>query len=200
MGNITKLSQDIINERVNLYKQCKLLVNLDSDGKLIQYLTDNGFFLKPASRTYHGNYTGGLFDHSFKVMNVLLDMTESLDIKWQRPESPYIVGMFHDLCKMDDYVDENATDVVMMGTGTAITNDPEWVQNPDSILTGHGDKSVIMLSQFITLTEEEILCIRFHMGAYQTADWDAYDAAIKKYDTVLWTHTADMYASKVLGV
>ena len=44
----------------------------------------------------------------------------------------------------------------------------EWAYNNDKILTGHGDKSIIMLSQFLNLTEEEILCIRFHMGAYQT--------------------------------
>ena len=56
----------------------------------------------------------------------------------------------------------------------------------------------MMLSQFITLTEEEILCIRYHMGPYVTADWDEYDKAIKKYPNVLFTHTADMYASKVL--
>jgi hypothetical protein len=38
------------------------------------------------------------------------------------------------------------------------------------------------------------------MGAYNKNDWDAYDMAIRKYETVLWTHTADMYASKVLGI
>lgn len=27
-----------------------------------------------------------------------------------------------------------------------------------------------------------------------------HDAATKKYETVLWTHMADMYASKVVGV
>ena len=58
----------------------------------------------------------------------------------------------------------------------------------------------MMLSQFMTLTEEEIFCISFHMGAYETDRWNQYDAAIKKYETVLWTHTADMYASKVRNV
>ena len=36
------------------------------------------------------------------------------------------------------------------------------------------------------------------MGAYEGQDqWDNYDKAIRKYETVLFTHTADMYASKV---
>lgn len=166
----------------------------------VDWLIDNGFFMKPAAISHHGNYTGGLFDHSFEVMEDLVEMTEKFGIKWSRPESPWIVGMFHDLCKMDDYVDENASDVVIMGTGSPISKNPKWIHNPNPILTGHGDKSVMMLSQWINLTEEEIFCIHFHMGAYETAAWNQYDAAIKKYETVLWTHTADMYASKVKGV
>jgi len=51
-----------------------------------------------------------------------------------------------------------------------------------------------------SLTEEEILCIRYHMGAYNCDDWEGYDKAIRKYPNVLFTHTADMYASKVLGL
>jgi hypothetical protein len=74
------------------------------------------------------------------------------------------------------------------------------VKSDDSILKGHGDKSVMLLSRFITLTEEEIFCIRFHMGACQTEDWNSYGKAIEKYQTVLFTHTADMYASRVKGV
>lgn len=168
--------------------------------ELMDWLIGQGFFMKPAAIKHHGNYTGGLFDHCFEVMEDLVEMTERLGVKWQNPRSPYIVGMFHDLCKLDDYVDENAMDTVVMGTGSPISKNPKWIYNPDKILKGHGDKSIIMLSQFMTLTEEEIMCIRFHMGAYQTDEWEQWDAAIRKYETVLWTHTADMYASKVKGV
>ena len=113
-------------------------------------------------------------------------VTNALNLKWKNSRSPFIVGMFHDLCKLDDY---KKSDLTVL-----------WEYNNDKILTGHGDKSIIMLSQFLNLTEEEILCIRFHMGAYQTDDWNSYDKAIRKYETVLWTHTADMYASKVLNI
>ena len=168
--------------------------------KFLDWLIGQGFFMKPAAIKHHGNYTGGLFDHSFEVMEDLVEMTEKFNIPWENERSPYIVGMFHDLCKMDDYIDENAMGTVIMGTGSPISNNPNWTHNPDKILKGHGDKSVMMLSQFMTLTEEEILCIRFHMGAYETDSWNEWDAAIRKYQSVLWTHTADMYASKVTGV
>lgn len=165
-----------------------------------QWLIENGFFVKPAAIKHHGNYTGGLFDHSFEVMTALVEMTKRFDIYWQDERSPYIVGMFHDLCKVDDYIDENAVDVVVMETGSPISKNPKWNYNGNSILKGHGDKSVMLLSQFLNLTEEEVYCICFHMGAYETEHWNQYDAAIRKYETVLWTHTADMYASKIKGV
>lgn len=169
--------------------------------EFFEWLVNQGFFMKPASIRHHGNYTGGLFDHSLEVMEDLVEITERLEIEWENPRSPYIVGMFHDLCKLDDYVDENAMDTVVMGTGSPISKNPKWTYNPDKILKGHGEKSIILLSQFMTLTEEEeIMCIRFHMGAYETDDWDGYDKAIRKYETVLWTHTADMYVSKVKEV
>lgn len=177
----------------------------DAVGKYITdefkgWLISNGFFVKPAAIIHHGNYTGGLFQHSYSVMNALVEMTNKFDIIWQNERSPYIVGMFHDLCKLDDYIDENAKNIVMMGTGSPISQNPSWNFNQNSILKGHGEKSVMLLSQFMTLTEEELYCITFHMGAYETEKWNQYDAAIRKYETVLWTHTADMYASKVEGV
>lgn len=163
------------------------------------WLIKNKFFTQPASTKYHGAYEGGLFDHSYEVTQVLLDMTDRLNLEWKRPESPYIIGMFHDLCKIDNYltiIDEPGE--TMMGTGEVKGKEVHFEYNPNTILKGHADKSIMLLSQFITLTEEEMLCIRFHMGAYEGQDqWDNYDKAIRKYETVLFTHTADMYASKV---
>ena len=86
----------------------------------------------------------------------------------------------------------------MMGTGEVKGEEAHFEHSNDYILKGHGDKSIMLLSQFMTLTEEEILCIRYHMGAYNRDDWEGFDKAIRKYPNVLFTHTADMYASKVI--
>lgn len=51
-----------------------------------KWLIEKGFFTQPASTKYHGAYEGGLFDHCYEVTQVLLDMTERLDLKWQRTE------------------------------------------------------------------------------------------------------------------
>lgn len=52
-----------------------------------------GFFTAPASTKYHGNYEGGLFDHSFTVTSSLLSLTKRMGMNWKRKASPYIVGM-----------------------------------------------------------------------------------------------------------
>lgn len=146
------------------------------------WLIDEGFKTAPASTKYHGAYEGGLYEHSCEVAGQLLILTTNLDLQWQRKESPMIVGMFHDLCKIDAYT--------KIESGS-------YIYNEDQLLKGHGDKSVMLLSRFMTLTDEEILCIRYHMGAYDTDNWQQYDMAIKSYPNVLWTHTADMLASKL---
>lgn len=187
------------NRRIELFDG---LMKDKISNEFYDWLIKNGFFTQAASTKYHGAYEGGLFDHSYEVTQVLLDMTQRLNLQWKRPESPYIIGIFHDLCKIDNYI--TVTDEpgeIMMGTGDVKGREIHFEYNPNCILTGHADKSIMLLSQFVNLTEEELLCIRFHMGAYEGQDqWDNYDKAIKKYETVLFTHTADMYTSKVKGV
>lgn len=160
----------------------------DYDYMSVEYLDKLGFFTAPASTKYHGSYEGGLFDHSLEVAKSLVELTEKLGLKWSRPESPYIVGMFHDLCKCDNYRRD-------IETG-------KYIYNPDMIIPGHGEKSIILYQKNDYLTDEEIACIRWHMGAYETdtSMWRYYDRAIEAYPNVLYTHTADMIASKIRGV
>lgn len=160
---------------------------------MMEYLMAYGFFTAPASTKYHGNYEGGLLEHSYMVTKFLLTLTQANHLIWRKARSPFIVGMFHDLCKIDQYKP-------VFGTGDV----PPFVgygYNPDTLLKGHGDKSVILLSQFYTLTDEEIMCIRYHMGAFtDKSEWNDYTRAVRQYPNVLWTHQADMLASHVAGV
>ncbi len=171
-------------------KEFKALLTLNSARNLIEVsdLDDLGFFTAPASTKYHGAYEGGLFDHSIEVARQLIHLTHKLDLEWTSPNSPLIVGMFHDLCKCDNYVWDIETN--------------SYKYNPDIIIPGHGEKSVIMLQKFIYLSDEEIACIRWHMGAYEKDPkmWDYYNRAVETYPNVLFTHTADMIASKIVGV
>ena len=152
------------------------------------------FFEAPASTKYHGNYKGGLFDHSANVTNALVNLTIREGLNWERPQSPYIIGMFHDLCKCDQYK-------LLQGRyedGKATTEYNEWEYATDTILKGHGDKSVMLASTLTQLTLEEVCCIRYHMGAFtDKEEWNYYTRAIHKYPNVLYTHTADMIAAHI---
>lgn len=164
------------------------------DKEFETYLLANGFFSAPASTKYHGNYEGGLFDHSFMVMNILVELSAKNNLKWQRAESPFIVGMFHDLCKIDQYRIDNS-EPYTVGEATRY----EYRTNTD--FKGHGDKSILLLCQHMKLTEEEVMCIRYHMGAFTEKDeWSDYTNAVHRYANVLWTHHADMLASHVCGI
>lgn len=175
---------------------------------MLKYLSLNHFFTAPASTKYHGNYEGGLFDHSFAVAKFLVRLTEDNHLTWKNPRSPYIVGMFHDLCKIDQYIPQYE---MREELEQSLLDDPKpmkfvktlcgYEYNPDTLLKGHGDKSVMLLSQFYTLTDEEIMCIRYHMGAFtDKSEWNDYTRAVSQYPNVLWTHQADMLASHVAGV
>ena len=168
-------------DRINQYKE---FMGDFTDSVILAKLVEIGFFEAPASTKYHGNYPGGLFDHSLMVAEELVRITNKLGIEWKRKRSPFIVGMYHDLCKCDSYE----------------KNDDGYVYSNHDSFPGHGAKSVMVLSTIHQLTEEEVYCIRYHMGAYEKEEWNYYDRAIRKYPNVLWTHTADMSASKIHNV
>lgn len=178
-----------------------------SNAKFTKWLIDEGFFAAPASTKYHGAYEGGLYDHSRAVYERLAKLTEDNGLQWQRKESPFIVGMFHDLCKIDQYnfIEDMATMSLAEYNERLKSNVRygHYEYNTNTLLKGHGTKSVLLLSQFVTLTEEEMLCIRYHMGAYgneqeQKEEWAGFDRAIRKTNGLCaWVHHADQLASKI---
>lgn len=152
----------------------------------IEWLRDIGYFTCPAAKSHHGNHEGGLYNHSMMVASELERLTKGLNLEWERPESPWVVGLLHDICKTDDYDYE-------FGEDTYIDYKPNHM--------GHGSKSVLLIAGHFPLTEEEAMCITYHMGAFtDKEEWKYYSNAVKEYPNVLYTHTADMIASQIKGV
>ncbi len=155
---------------------------------LKEYMVEGGFFTCPASAGHHGAFEGGNFWHSRMVAMLLREYTDRLGLEWERPESPEIIGWLHDLCKMDEYI------LVRDGK-------PHYEHRRDTGIPGHGTKSAVMALSRMYLTDEEIRCICWHMGAFTGKDlWGGYTEAVKKYPNILWTHQADMVASNVNGI
>lgn len=191
MDRFKLTKQDRINQSINQYKIIMYNVKGDLEcytrPNIVRRLDKMGFFDAPASINHHGAYSGALFDHSLAVTGALLDYTDKMGLTWSNARSPYIVGMFHDLCKCDNYK------VV----------DGKWKYNPNMILPGHGEKSIIMLQNIApdALTNEEIACIRWHMGAFDDRNnWEYYTRAVAKFPNVMYTHAADMAAAYIVGV
>lgn len=167
-------------DRIDKFKQTMFMNNV-----VVDWLAEKGFFTAPASTKYHGAYEGGLFDHSLVVMKELEKLTQDNGLVWGLSRSPGIIGMFHDLCKTDAYIKNE---------------DGTYGYNENLLLPGHGEKSIILLQKWFDLTEEEILCIRWHMGAFDDKEnWKYYSKSVAKYPNVLWVHQADMIASQVEG-
>lgn len=156
---------------------------------IIPRLEAYGFFTCPASTKYHGNYEGGLFDHCVNVAQVL-DYMNYMNITepFGAPDSPVVIGILHDITKLGKYKRTQE--------GTYEYNNSNLFGN----FGGHGADSLIKAALLMQLTDEEAYCIRYHMGAYEKEAWDLFEEAMNLYPNVLWTHTADMVASKLMGV
>lgn len=129
-----------------------------------------GFFEAPASTRFHLPRRGGLLEHSINVCDTALKIrdifSDSPDILARIPrESVIIAALLHDVCKADIYK-EGSRNVKNPVTGvweTVPTFDVDFSRLP----CGHGQKSVIRLLKWgFDLTEDEILAILWHMGAW----------------------------------
>lgn len=179
--------------RADLERLLKLN-NISKEEFPFDWLCSTDFFKAPAAAKHHCNYYGGLYDHSRNVFQQLARFTQLGLCIWTRSSSPLIVGMLHDVTKIGAYK--------IFQEKNPLTEELEYgyIYNSDQVKFSeiHGMDSVLKLEDHMDLTIEEKLCIRFHMGAYETDAWDDYDEAIRAFPNVLWTHQADMIASKLM--
>lgn len=169
---------------------------------LIKWLDTSSFFEMPASTKYHGNYDGGLAEHSLNVYRALVQLRTLYEKQFGSGKLPLdsviIVSLCHDFCKIDFYKKE-LRNVKNIETGKWEVK--EVYGHNDQLGMGHGEASVFMIQRFIPLTKEEILAIRWHMGAYDSAvkggDY-SINSAEKQTPLVPLLHMADSWASKFM--
>lgn len=165
--------------------------------------TETDFFTAPASTSFHGNVEGGLMQHSlnvarFALHNLNMIVKEKPELEELR-ESVILCGLFHDVCKTNTYfLDKKWTK----------DENNKWKEYigykvNDSFPLGHGEKSLYLISNFIKLTDQEALAIRWHMGATEistmmsnTPQSYAYNSAID-YPLVKLIIAGDMLTSTI---
>ena len=176
-------------ETIQIFRNYFAYIKRPGAADLLQWMDANGFFEAPASKRHHGAKPGGLAEHSINVCRRLIQMNAEEERRQQSLnydlETLAICGLLHDLCKIDAYkkVDfEGITEYQLTRNFPA----------------GHGEKSVILILQFMHLTKEEILAIRWHMGQYDFyARGGGYDLdnAFHQCKLAVMLHLADMMAA-----
>lgn len=172
------------NEMINLLNS----INREGMDKLIAFLEKTDFFVAPASTRFHGAYEGGLVEHSMKVYEILSNKIKQSDLDVTE-DTVKLVALLHDICKLNFY---------KVDYRNAKNKNGDWEKVPyytvdDTIPYGHGEKSVMMLSEFITLTNEEKYAIRWHMGFTEPKElYSTIGAAYKKYPLALLLFEADL--------
>ena len=173
--------------------------NIERDGaeELLNYLDKTDFYTAPASSRFHNNFEGGLCAHSINVYKRLLSLVQTEFGKgWEKTisaESVAIIGLLHDICKVNYYATEMRN----------VKVDGQWEQKPyykveDSLPYGHGEKSVYMISGFMKLSREEAMAINWHMGAFDERaknNSTILKNVFLKYPIAFLTHIADYMAS-----
>lgn len=160
---------------------------------LISFLEKTDFFTAPASTRFHGSFEGGLVEHSLKVYEILDYKAKNNVLKLEIPDDTIkIVSLLHDICKLNLYKVDYRNAKNALG---------EWEKVPyytidDTIPYGHGEKSVMMISEYIKLTPEEKYSIRWHMGYTEPKElYNTIGSAYKKYPLALMMHEADLEAT-----
>ena len=143
----------------------KHIDNRNGINELVKWLESTDFFTAPASTKFHGNYQGGLVEHSIHVVEFGLTIFNWI-LKY-KPEYEYMkesvifCGLFHDVCKISQYIKEEKW---------TKDNNNKWVKYmgysvDDKFPFPHGPKSVYYISKFVELKEIEATAIAYHMGA-----------------------------------
>jgi hypothetical protein len=207
---ITPTVNDILNvwqqeQKISFFESRLRDVNREGIEKVIEFLRTTDFYVAPSSASYHSNYQGGLLDHSLLVYSLAFKYREGLvammpELEEKIPEDTLIIStLLHDICKTCFYKqvmkyrkDENNQWQSYLG-----------YEIDDSFPIGHGEKSVIMLQDLgLQMTPEEMLTIRYHMGAWDGAMLTndvkfSYSAAMNKYPMMVLVQSADNTSSLV---
>lgn len=130
----------------------RLLQNTYREGmeNVLKYLEESGFYEVPSSIYRHHNWRGGLAEHCLGVYRIASELNSQLP-----HESLVIAGILHDICKASKlYYDEDGV-----------------IHHRHTHIKGHGRRSIKILERCgLSLTEDERLAIRWHMGGHHALD------------------------------
>ena len=158
--------------------------------ELLDFIEKTDFYTAPASTRFHGSHEEGLLEHSMKVYEILKEKVKTSVVPIIIPEeSLIIIALLHDLCKANFYKVDYRNAKNALGVWEKVP----YYTIDDTIPYGHGEKSVMMITEYIKLTPEEKYAIRWHMGFTEPKElYTTIGVAYKKYPIALLMHEADL--------
>ena len=180
---------------IEIYKS---KIKREGADKLLAYMMSDAcdFFTAPASTKFHGNYEGGLLEHSLNVYDCLCDIMKRPRIKEiygieYSEESIAIAALLHDMCKTNFY---------KVSFRNAKNAEGKWESVPyytieDNLPYGHGEKSVYIVSGYMRLTRDEAFAIRYHMGFSDTDKIGDVGKAMEMFPLAFFLNCADSEAA-----
>lgn len=178
-----------IKESIIEMLQCTKRDGIDS---FIKEMEDNGFFTASCSGGNHLCKVGGLAEHSWNVCQKAMQLANAWGME-NMMDSVVIVALLHDYGKSGDYGKALYIDNVLK-SGKTSTAKP-FKRNPDILEKNHAVKSVVMISRWFDLTEDEEFAILHHDGFYERANFEAWQ---KPTPLLMILHFADLWCSRVI--
>lgn len=166
--------------------------NREGVEEFIEEMEANGFFEAPCSGGNHLCKVGGLAEHSLNVYKTAVKVAEALNYD-DTADSIAIVALLHDYGKTGDYGKALYVDNVLK-SGKVSTAKP-YKRNTDILEKNHAVKSVVMISRWFDLTEEEEFAILHHDGMYERANIEAWQSPTP---LLMILHYADLWSARVI--
>lgn len=183
-----------MNRREDFIRLYTQYIKRPGADKLLAWLEESDFFTAPASTKFHGNYEGGLCEHSVNVWEELVRLLKAYPEIKVSAESAAIVTLLHDLCKIGCYKQELRNQKV----GNHWVQRPVYVFEEDFCYGGHGSKSVYLAQKYMSLTEAEAVAINCHMGPWDRSPGDySLGNAYENYPLAWLVHVADESATYI---
>lgn len=215
MLNVTPLTNEQIEQNKNSFLQLLSQINIDGadTAGLADFLLNSDFFEAPASTKYHSNFKGGLCQHCLNVyysLTNLYEMYKNILPQEIDQASLLICGLFHDISKANFYEVYTANKKIYNEQGTKHDNMGkfDWVSveaykvrdAENRFLAGtHEENSVLLLSRFIPLNDEEIIAImNHHMHMGDGVVFMDQSAICNAHPLAVLLHSADYMATFLL--
>lgn len=172
---------------------------------LMDYIRNSDMYTAPSSTRFHLSVKGGLLQHSLNVLKVLRSLLhdngdgtysylvcgEDLGDAYRVSEdSVIIIALLHDICKTRFYKEEERWRKDENGQWERYST----YSIDDKSPLGHGEKSALMIQQFMPLKPVELYAIRWHMG-FSDDNTNTFSKAVDLFPIIWAVHSADMMAT-----